>query len=382
MPTDTLPAARLLIVDDEAAHMRALCETLSGEGYVTTGYSSATEALAAVRAGAFDVVLTDLRMPDMDGVALLEAIHAVDPDIVGIVMTGHGAVDTAVKAMQAGALDYVLKPFKLTTVLPVIIRALAIRRLRADNAELQQRVRERTEELETANRELATANKDLESFSYSVSHDLQAPLRHINGFLEIFLASHGAAIDEKGRKVLDHVVESAARMGQLIDDLLRLSRFSRQPLEMSTVAVADIVARLISDNRALEPDREIDVQFDSLPDCKGDPSLMEQVFANLVSNAFKFTRKRHPAQVTIGCDENARERVYFVRDNGAGFDPGYAHKLFGVFQRLHSTKDFDGTGIGLSIVHRIVQRHGGRVWAEGEVGKGATFFVSVPRSVE
>jgi two-component system sensor histidine kinase/response regulator len=382
MPSDALPAARLLIVDDEAAHMRALCETLSGEGYVTTGYSSATEALVALRPGAFDVVLTDLRMPDMDGVALLESIRAVDPDIVGIVMTGHGAIDTAVQAMQAGALDYVLKPFKLTTVLPVIIRALAIRRLRAANTELQQRVRERTEELETANRELATANKDLESFSYSVSHDLQAPLRHINGFVEIFLTSHAAAIDEKGRKVLDHVVESAARMGQLIDDLLRLSRFSRQPLEMSTVAVADIVARVVSGNRALEPDREVDVEIDTLPNCNGDPSLMEQVFANLVSNAFKFTRKRHPAKVTIGCKQDARELVYFVRDNGAGFDPGYAHKLFGVFQRLHSTKDFDGTGIGLSIVHRIVQRHGGRVWAEGEVGKGATFFVSVPHSLE
>ena len=150
---------------------------------------------------------------------------------------------------------------------------------------------------------------------------------------------------------------------------------------MSTVAVASIVARQVSDIRALDPDREVDVQIDSLPDCNGDPSLMEQVFANLVSNAFKFTRKCHPAQVTIGCKEDARERVYFVRDNGAGFDPAYAHKLFGVFQRLHSTKDFEGTGIGLSIVHRIMQRHGGRVWAEGEVGKGATFFVSVPRSV-
>ncbi len=382
MAANTRPAARLLIVDDEASQMRALCETLSQEGYVASGFVSAREALASVRPGAFDVVLTDLMMPEMDGIAFLEAIHAVDPDMVGIVMTGHGAIDTAVKAMQAGALDYVLKPFKLSAVLPVLVRALAIRHLRGANAELQQRVRERTEELEIANLELATANRDLEAFSYSVSHDLQAPLRHIDGFLEIFLARHADSIDEKGRSVLQHVVASAAHMNQLIDGLLRLSRFSRQPFEARVVPVGDIVARIVSEYRAQNPERDINVQIDNLMPCNGDPALLEQVFANLLSNAFKFTRDRHPALVTIGCNQEPRELIYFVRDNGAGFDSTSAHRLFGVFQRLHSVKDFDGTGIGLSIVYRIVQRHGGKVWAEGAVGKGATFFASFPRSVD
>ena len=147
---------------------------------------------------------------------------------------------------------------------------------------------------------------------------------------------------------------------------------------MKILFIGDIVAHVISGLRTLNPERDIDVHVGDLSTCNGDPSLIEQVFENLLSNAFKFTRHRHPAQVTIGCREEPRELVYYVRDNGAGFDPEYADRLFGVFQRLHSEKDFEGTGIGLSIVHRIVQRHGGRVWAEGEVGKGATFFVALP----
>ena len=185
---------RLMIVDDEVAQQRALCDTLTQEGFTATGFTSPTAALASVRAGEFDLVLTDLMMPEMDGIALLEAIRAVDPAIVGVVMTGHGTVDTAVKAMQAGALDYVLKPFRLNAVLPVLHRALAIRELRRANAELEQRIRERTEELEVANRELEAANADLESFSFSVSHDLRAPLRAVSSFIEMFFEDHGALL--------------------------------------------------------------------------------------------------------------------------------------------------------------------------------------------
>lgn len=371
---------RLLIVDDEVPQLRALCDTLEQEGFEATAFASATEALKAVRPGAFDLILTDLMMPGMDGIALLEAARAVDPQIVGIVMTGHGAIDTAVKAMQAGALDYVLKPFKLNVVLPVLNRALAIRQLRIANAELEQRVRQRTDELEVANRLLETANKDLESFSYSVSHDLRAPLVTTKGFLEIYLADHAAKISPEGREVLQHALAGAERMGRLIDDLLRFARLSRQALVTCAVPVADIVARVVGELRAREPDRDVDVDAGNLPACEGDPTLIEQVFVNLLSNAFKFTRDRHPGRIAVGCLRGQDELVYFVRDNGAGFDPAYAHKLFGVFQRLHSTEEFEGTGVGLSIVHRIVQRHGGRAWAEGAVGKGATFYCSFPRA--
>jgi signal transduction histidine kinase len=369
----------LLIVDDEAAQLQALCDTLSQEGFTTTGFGSAAQALASLRPGAVDVVLTDLVMPEMNGIAFLEAVRSVDPQIVGIVMTGHGAVDTAVKAMQAGALDYILKPFKLNVVLTVVNRALAIRQLRAANTELHQRVQQRTEELEIANRELADANNELESFSYSVSHDLRAPLRTINGFLDIYMTDHAASISPEGRNVLQHVVASAERMGQLIEDLLRLSRFSRQPLDVHEVPVGEIAARIVTDLRAQNPGREIEVRIDELPMCRGDASLIEQVFVNLLSNAFKFTRDRRPARIEVGGAQDPGEVVYFVRDNGAGFEPAYADKLFGVFQRLHSTAEFEGTGVGLSIVQRIMRRHGGRAWAESDVGNGATFFVGFPR---
>ena len=372
--------SRLLIVDDEARQMRALCDTLTQAGFATTGFVSATEALAAMRPGTFDLILTDLMMPEMDGIALLRAARAVDPQVVGIVMTGHGAIDTAVKAMQAGALDYISKPFNLKVMKSVLQRALAIRQLRVANAELEQRIRDRTRELEIANRALETANKDLESFSYSVAHDLRGPLQTISGFLDIYLTDHADGISEAGRTLLQHATSGANRMGQLIEGLLRLTHFTRQPLTTGVVCVADIVARTVADLREKNPGRDIEVDIGKLPECEGDPSLIEQVFVNLLSNAFKFTRDRQPARINVECIEEPPELIYFVRDNGAGFDPNYAHKLFGVFQRLHSATEFDGTGIGLSIVHRIIQRHGGRIWAESGLGKGATFFCGFPRS--
>jgi two-component system sensor histidine kinase/response regulator len=373
--------ARLLIVDDEVAQMRALCDTLSQEGFAATGFASATEALASLREGTFDLILTDLRMPEMDGIALLQAARAVDPDIVGIVMTGHGAVDTAVQAMQAGALDYILKPFRLNAVLPVLKRAVAIRELRVANAELERRIRERTQELETANRQLEAANKDLESFSFSISHDLQGPLNIVRSYIDAYVTDHGTGIVAEGRAQLGHALAGADRMGRLIEDLLQFARFNRQPLDTHAVAVGSIVARIVADLRAKHADRDIEVEIGDLPECEGDPSLIEQVFVNLLSNAFKFTRDRRPARISIGCRREPRELVYFVRDNGAGFDPDYAHKLFGVFQRLHSADEFEGTGVGLSIVHRIIERHGGRSWAESELEKGASFFCSLPRPV-
>src|SRR5882724_2007795 len=192
------PPARLLIVDDESAQVVALCRTLAFEGYATTGAGSGPEALSALRtaaadrACAFDVLITDLMMPDMDGIALLRAAQETDPDLVSIVMTGHGTIDTAVEAMKTGALDYILKPFKLSAVIPVLSRAMTVRRLRRENAELELRVRERTASLEAANNALEAANKELEAFSYSVSHDLRAPLRHIDGFAQLLEEGYAA----------------------------------------------------------------------------------------------------------------------------------------------------------------------------------------------
>jgi signal transduction histidine kinase len=383
-------SARLLIVDDEEPQMRALCNTLSCEGFSVSGFTSPVSALAALERGAYDLLLTDLQMPGMDGIALLAAARRIDPDLIGIMMTGHGTIDSAVKAMQAGALDYIQKPFRLKAMLPVLTRGLEMRHLRTENSELrkaqetilrlneelEERVRARTRELEAANQELATANKDLESFSASVSHDLRAPLRTLRGFCQVFLDDYGKSVPPEGRPLLDRVQESGARMSELIEDLLAFSRLSRQPLKKAPVDLARIVQRLVEDLRPKEM-RTVDVRLGSLAECHGDASLLEQVLANLLSNAFKFTRGKDPAIIEISCERRGGEQVYWVRDNGAGFDMKQADRLFGVFQRLHPTSQFEGTGVGLSIVQRIVQRHGGRIWAESAPGEGAAFYFTL-----
>jgi len=366
--------ARLLVVDDEIAQMKALCNTLEHEGYRPTGFSSAKQALAQLRPGEHDLLLTDLMMPELDGIELIRCARATDPELAGVVMTGHGTIDTAVAAMQVGALDYVLKPFKLNVILTVIGRALDIRRLRIENSALQQREREHAEEL-------AAAYRDLESFSYSVSHDLRAPLRAVNGFMNLFMEQFGNTVSGDARSHLEHVRAGGARMDRLIEDLLKFCRFSRAPLTRRRVDLDGIVRRVVAELQAREPERAVHVEIGELPAVAGDASLLEQVLVNLLSNAFKFTRHQAQPRVAVGsfaapdpADPNAMERVYFVRDNGAGFDMKYAGKLFGVFQRLHSQDQFEGTGVGLSIVQRVLQRHGGRIWAESSPGNGAAFF--------
>jgi signal transduction histidine kinase len=371
-------AARILIVDDEVRQMNALCDTLRDQDYDVTGYASSAAALAALREQRFDLLLTDLMMPDMDGIGLLRAAHEVDPDLVGVLMTGHGTIDTAVEAMKAGALDYILKPFKLSVVLPVLSRALTVRRLRMENAVLEKSVRDRTAELEVANRELEAANKELEAFSYSVSHDLRTPLRHIDGFSQILADSHGKELTEPAQRLLLKVREGAKRLGLLIDELLNFSRLSRQPLVARKVNLSELVKTVLSE---LEPEREgrqVEIRLGDLPDCMGDLGLLRQVFINLLSNAQKFTRHRAPAVIEVGCERKNGELLCSVRDNGAGFDMKYASRLFGVFQRLHSDAQFPGTGVGLSIVQRIIHRHGGRIWVDAEVDKGACFQFTLP----
>src|SRR5688572_10370300 len=226
--------ARLLIVDDESAQMKALCHTLEDAGYAVIGFTVASEALKSLRPGQFDLVLTDLQMPEMDGIAFLRATQEIDRSLVGIVMTGHGTIDTAVEAMKAGALDYILKPFKLSVILPVLSRALTVRRLRIENAELQQRVQDRTLELEAA-------NKELEAFSYSVSHDLRAPVRHILGFVGMLQGRSNSGLDDTNQRFLSNISEAGTQMGQLIDDLLAFSRLGRAEVQRSRCDVNELV---------------------------------------------------------------------------------------------------------------------------------------------
>ena len=364
------PLARLLIIDDEVPQMEALCNTLRTEGYQTTGYSSPRRAVDALLAGQFDLVLTDLMMPEMDGIELLNAVRQIDSTLAGVVMTGHGTIDTAVKAMQIGALDYVVKPFRLNVILTVLARALDLRRLRLENGALQERERMYIAELEAA-------NKQLETFSSSVSHDLRAPLHTITGFCDLYLTQFEQSIPDEGRQLLNHVVNGAKRMNVLIEDLLRFCRLSRQSLMKCPIKIEHMVKRTLADLQATAGERSIELRLGQFPDCEADPSLLEQVFINLLSNAFKFTRHRNPAEIEIGSFERHGEVILFVRDNGAGFDMKHAGKLFGVFQRLHSTTEFEGTGVGLSIVQQIVTRHGGRIWVESATNEGTTFYFTL-----
>jgi signal transduction histidine kinase len=372
------PLAHILIADDEERQMTALCDTLRDQGYHVTGFASSTAALEAVRQGSFDLLLTDLMMPEMDGISLLRAAHTIDRNLVGIVMTGHGTIDTAVEAMKAGALDYILKPFKLSAVLPVLSRALTVRRLRLENAALEKRVRERTAELEVANRGLEFANKELEAFSHSISHDLRAPLRHIDGFSQILADDYTDVLPPPAQHLLRRVCEGAKRMGLLIDDLLSFSRLSRQPLKKRQVNTAQLVEEVLGELEREREGRRVELRLGALPDCLGDYALLKQVWVNLLSNAHKFTRRREQAIIEAGSEERDGELVYHVRDNGAGFDMQYASRLFGVFQRLHQADQFEGTGVGLSIVQRIIHRHGGRIWAESEPENGARFYFTIP----
>jgi signal transduction histidine kinase/CheY-like chemotaxis protein len=236
--------------------------------------------------------------------------------------------------------------------------------------DLEQRVARRTRELEAANHEL-------ESFSYSVSHDLRGPLRAIDGFSSIVLRDHAAALPAEGQRYLGLVREGAQQMARLIDDLLTYAKTARQPIAKRTVSLKELVNQCLEEFRGEIAERKAEVAVGNLPDCQADPVLLKQALINLLGNALKYTRKQPRAKIEVGCRSENGEQAIYVKDNGAGFDMKHSGKLFGVFQRLHHKEDFEGTGVGLAIVQRVVHRHGGRVWAEAEPDKGATFYFTL-----
>jgi len=242
--------------------------------------------------------------------------------------------------------------------------------LQTSHEQLEQRVTQRTAELDAT-------NKELEAFTYSVAHDLRAPLRHIQGFSNVLMESLGPQLEPDAKKHLDHIVEGTQQMGRLIDDLLSLARLGRQEPRLQVTGLNSLVQEVLRDLKSETEGRDIHWQVGDLPFVDCDPGLMKQVFYNLLSNAAKYSRPRNPAVIDIGQMSVEGQLVTFVRDNGVGFNMKYVHKLFGVFQRLHRREDFEGTGVGLATVQRIIHKHGGRIWAEAEIDKGATFFFSL-----
>jgi light-regulated signal transduction histidine kinase (bacteriophytochrome) len=294
----------------------------------------------------------------------------------------------ALESLMAGEADTVLGPggesFLLLSAQDSLRDSEAVQRQIAEvqlrlNLELEQRVAERTEQLQKANQELEAAIRELREFTYSVSHDLRAPLRHVGSFAELVRQDSQLVLSEKSLRYLGTITKSAEWMGKLIDGLLSFSRIGQLELQLEDVNLNELVGQTVQEFQAQTKQRKIVWTIHPLEPVRADRELLRLVFVSLISNAVKFTSTRHEARIEIGPALSANsETVIFVRDNGAGFDPKYTEKLFGVFRRLHSREEFEGAGIGLASVQRIITLHGGRTWAEGMVEEGATFHFSIP----
>lgn len=328
-----------------------------------------------------DIVLTDIRMPLMDGIQMARAIRAEDSAASIIVISACSETDHLLEAIKMGISRYVLKPVDHKMLFDAIndcaSRILNERQAQAQNdlirrlnEELEQRVTDRTAELEASNREL-------QAFCYSVAHDLSTPLRGINGYSSILLEEYAGKLDDCATDYLARMGAAAARMGQLINDLLELSRVTRRELHRETIDLSLLAHGIVKELRQQDPDRQTEfILAEKLQD-EGDPILIRLALENLLGNAWKYTARVSCPRIEFGACISKGETVYFVRDNGIGFDMAYVHKLFIPFQRLHGIDEYGGTGVGLAAVQRIIARHGGRIWAEGEPGNGATFYFTV-----
>jgi two-component system, sensor histidine kinase and response regulator len=396
-PLPSLPAdasvddrVNILLVDDQPANLVALEAMLQNLGQNLIKADSGREALKWLLTHDFAVILLDVKMPEMDGFETAELIRQRDKSrhTPILFLTANDDTQTqVVRGYAVGAVDYLVKP-----VVPEFVRSkVAVFVELAKKTELLRRQAELLAASEQAALELAEAraelvrdlehkNRELESFSYAVSHDLRAPLRRIDSFSRAVLESQGERLDEAGQRFLGRVREASQHMSQLIDNVLYLSRVTRADLREQEVDLSAIVSLILTRLQEGEPDRELDAKIRPGVIVTGDGQLLKIAMENLLENAWKFTSKQPESRIEFGMTQAGGEPTYFVRDNGAGFDMSYADRLFGPFQRLHPQGDFPGNGVGLATVQRIIHRHGGRVWAEGLEGQGATFYFTMGRA--
>ena len=359
----------ILLVDDKPENLAVLESILEGPEYRLAKAQSAQEALLALMGTDFALIVLDIRMPGTSGLELAQIIKGRKrtQDIPIIFLTAHHPGDEQVlSGYSAGAVDYLTKPIN-----PGILKSKV-----AVFGELYRKTKalnEANRSLNERNQELMAANAELEAFSYTVSHDLRAPLRHVSGYIEFLREHAGERLDQKARRYLDLIEGAAGKLGNLIDQFLAFARMGRAHLNVSSVDMNELVRQAVDGLRPETEGRRIEWRIGSLSRVRADADMMRQVWTNLLSNAVKYTRPRDPACIEVGCDASQpKEVLFFVRDNGVGFNMDYADKLFGVFQRLHQESEFEGTGIGLANVRRIVNRHGGRTLAEGTLNAGAT----------
>jgi two-component system sensor histidine kinase/response regulator len=378
----------ILLVDDEPANLHALQAVLEPLEQNLITASSGTQALRRVLEHDFAVILLDVQMPDMSGIDAAAMIRERERSKTTPIIFLTGVVKTAemmFKGYSAGAVDYLMKPVisgVLRAKVEVFVELAQVRHSLqqeiAERARIAGEVSKLNMVLEQRNEDLTAANSDLEAFSHSVSHDLRMPLRHIQAYVSMIEESALSRLNADEQRRLKGVREAAQRMSQLIDDLLAFARIGRTAMCRSPVDLNSLVKAVITELQPEIKNRKVEWTLQQLPYISGDRPLLHQVFLNLLANAVKYTRTRAQARIQVFAVEQDDEIIVGVKDNGVGFDAAYSDKLFGVFQRLHSATEFEGTGVGLANVRRIVQRHGGRTWAESVINEGATFYFSLP----
>lgn len=384
---------RILTVDDSLTYLHEVATQLRDEGYDVIPARSGEEALELLSVQSVDCILLDLVMPGLSGQETCRRIKgsAAWRDIPLIMHTALEEQDAMIEGINAGADDYIAKSSDLEVLRARVRAQLRRKQFEDENRNIREQLLQKELEIAVANsaRELAEArgafvetlerkNRELEAFSYSVSHDLRAPLRSIDGFSRLLLEDHADNLDAKGRDYLRRVCESAQRMGELIDDLLLLSRVARAELTGAPIDLSSIAHAVFDELKRKDSHRHVQVQVAKELLAEADSRLVRVAMDNLLGNSWKFTAKVPEPRIEVGVEHMEGDVVFFVRDNGAGFDMAYAENLFRPFQRLHEESDFPGTGIGLATVHRIIDRHGGRIWAESRVGEGATFYFTLP----
>jgi two-component system sensor histidine kinase/response regulator len=365
---------RLLIVDDEDLLARTLQSFFKRKGHSVVSCGNAEEALARDDASQFDLLIADLQLPQMDGIELISRMQTVNPDLSAILMTGHASVESAVKALRGGAVDYMQKPFTLTSLDSVVDRASQMQQLKRANRELETQLRSR-------NRELEAVNQELDAFAARLAHDLRSPINNVRGLVAVVREELGANEDldlNEIRDLLSRAVRSGDQALRMVNDLLDFARLGHGHLQLAPVNLNTLLKRCVEPLAAHLPAERCRIEIEPLPTVLGHEGLLSQVFLNLLDNAIKYTEPKPHMLIQVDAVPSSEGHTEIrLRDNGVGFDPQQSKLLFLPFQRLHRRSEFTGEGMGLANVKRIVERHGGTVEAQSRFGEGATFTVTL-----
>ena len=387
----TADSAQILVVDDERGMRETLAANLEDQGYRVIRCPTGTEGLTRIAEDPPDVVIADLRLPDVGGLDLLENLKEVKPEAAFILITGHASLETAVEALNEGAFAYITKPFNMEEVYSIVRNALRQQRLllenqrlvetlQTSNADLSSEIAERQRTEEKLNRtasELARSNADLEQFAYVASHDLQEPLRMVTSYCQLLQRRYKGKLDADADEFIHYAVDGASRMQALISDLLAYSRVGTGGEGLIDLDYQSIVDKAANNLKFALEEANVTITHDVLPRLTAEPVQLLQLTQNLLGNAIKYRGDKLP-RAHVGAQRRDGEWLISISDNGIGIDPQNIDRVFLIFQRLHTQSEYPGTGVGLAICKKIVERHGGRIWAESEPGNGSTFFFTLP----